>query len=162
MLPRAAAAAARTALVLAALLVGAAPPSADAQPPLRALRAHADVIVVGVCESVQSRWDPVARLIVTDAVFAVDRSVKGPRGPRVVITEPGGALPELNLRLTVPHAPTFAPGERALLFLWIDPGGAHRVVGGSHGKLPVTPDPSSGAPAVRGTPLADLLDDLTR
>jgi hypothetical protein len=150
------------ALGLVLILTLPAPAAAGGDPALRAMAARAHAVLVGVCESVRSRWDEGRRTVVTDAVLAVEAYAKGDLGRRVVVTEPGGILPQYNLRVAVADAPRFEAGERALLFVWTDPRGVHRVLGGARGKLAVRTDPTTGELAVHGSPLRSLLADLSR
>src|SRR5206468_2350168 len=101
---------------------------------------QSSAIFVGTCQMATSRWDEVSRMIFTDATFRAQSYVKGDLGPMVTITEPGGILPDMNLMMMSPDFPRFAPGEEVVLFVWVDPNGTRRVVGGRMGKFVVTSD----------------------
>ncbi len=120
------------------------------------LAPYAEAIVRGTCRSARSRWDAARRLIVTDAEIAVAETLRGPTRRSLVVTEPGGALPERNLGMLVPDGPRFAPGEELLLFVARDARGDMRIVGGAAGRLDVTHDRVTGERRIGRTSLEEL------
>jgi len=69
--------------------------------------------------------------IVTDTKVHVTKVLKGRKSGDLTLTQPGGVLGDRELVFS--DLPTFAPGERCLLFLNAEGG----VVGGYQGKLPI-------------------------
>jgi type II secretory pathway pseudopilin PulG len=124
------------ALGLAALLV----PSLAAGSLIQALdlaelTARAERIVVAQVVSAKSEWDSSGRNIHTRVEIAVEEAWKGSVAvaQRLVIVQPGGIVGDIEMR--VHGMPSFAPGEKAVLFLAGQ--GSPRVVGMSQGKRPV-------------------------
>jgi hypothetical protein len=78
---------------------------------------EADRVVVGDVLSVRAAWDSEHRNIHTTIEIGVHEIWKGapPTGGRVTIRQLGGTVGEIEM--TVLGMPTFAEGERALLFL---------------------------------------------
>lgn len=106
----------------------ARPGSAEVDPLLGdAYFRHTDAIVEGACIGRRSFWDSDSRLIFTEYRFRADRVFLGEVAPVVRVVQPGGVLPERHLGLTVSGSPTYAPDERAILFLWRSPRGTFRV-----------------------------------
>lgn len=120
------------------------------------LAPYADSVVRGTCRSARARWDAARRLIVTDAEITVAETLRGPARRSLVVTEPGGALPERNLGMVAPDGPRFAPGEELLLFVARDARGETRVVGGAAGRLEMTRDRVTGELRAGRTSLAQL------
>ncbi len=87
-------------------------------------------VVVGQVVSVRTVADPDED-IVTEVVIRADRSLKGSDSGRRTVTlrVPGGSLGDDAV--VVPNAPSFAPGERVVVFA----DGQGRVVGGRQGRL---------------------------
>ena len=124
------------ALSLAALLV----PSLAAGSLIQALdlaelTARAERIIVAQVVSVKGEWDSSGRNIHTRIEITVEEAWKGSTAvsERLVIVQPGGSVGDIEMR--VHGMPSFAPGERAVLFLAGQV--APRVVGMSQGKRPV-------------------------
>jgi hypothetical protein len=127
---------------------------------LPTLVTRADQISVVDVVSTKAAWNAEHDRIVTTIDVAVVDCWKGAAAPgsHVQIVQAGGTVGELTMRID--GLPSFAPGERALLFLR---GTAERasVVGMAQGKRPVrretgrwmvsAPD-RSGADFVRTTP----------
>lgn len=124
------------ALGLAALLVPSLAAGSLVQAlDLAELTARAERIVVAHVVSAKSEWDFSGRSIHTSVEIAVDESWKGSVAvaERLVIVQPGGTVGDIEMR--VHGMPSFAPGEKAVLFLAGQ--GSPRVVGMSQGKRPV-------------------------
>jgi hypothetical protein len=102
---------------------------------LAELTAQAERIVVAQVVSAESEWDSSHRNIHTRIEIKVEEAWKGSVAPdqRVVIVQPGGAVDDIEMR--VHGMPSFASGERAVLFLAGQ--GTPRVVGMSQGKRPL-------------------------
>jgi hypothetical protein len=99
------------------------------------LTAQADRIVVAQVVSTKSEWDSSGLNIHTRIELKVEEAWKGSvdSGGTLVIVQPGGNVGDIEMR--VHGMPSFAPGEKAVLFLAGQ--AAHRVVGMSQGKRPV-------------------------
>jgi hypothetical protein len=102
---------------------------------LAELTARADRIVVAQVVSTSCEWDSSGRNIHSRIEIKVEETWKGSvvPGERVVIVQPGGTVGDVEMR--VHGMPSFAPGEKAVLFLAGQ--GAPRVVGMSQGKRPL-------------------------
>jgi hypothetical protein len=96
---------------------------------------RAERIVVAQVLSTKSEWDSAKRNIHTSIEIKVEEAWKGSVAPdeHIVIVQPGGTVGDVEMR--VHGMPSFAPGEKALLFLAGH--GATRVVGMSQGKRPL-------------------------
>jgi hypothetical protein len=103
---------------------------------LAELTAQADRIVVAQVVSASSEWDSSGRNIHTRIEITVEEAWKGSVAAdgRIVIVQPGGSVGDIEM--LVHGMPSFAPGEKAVLFL-AGPAGAPRVLGMSQGKRPV-------------------------
>ena len=99
------------------------------------LTARAERIVVAQVVSVKSEWDASGRNIHTRIEIKVEETWKGSVAPdeHIVMVQPGGTVGDIEMR--VHGMPSFAPGEKAVLFLAGQ--GAPRVVGMSQGKRSV-------------------------
>jgi hypothetical protein len=99
---------------------------------LAELTARSERIVVAQVVSAKSAWDSSGRTIRTRIEIAVEEGWKGPVAPgeHIVIVQPGGSVGDIEMR--VHGMPSFAPGEKAVLFLAGQ--AAPRVVGMSQGK----------------------------
>ena len=80
----------------------------------------------------RSAWTADRREIFTTVTLRPDRRFKGGDGSLIRFRIPGGAVGDTRLMVT--HAPVFAIGEQALVFLAEDGGRLPRVVGGEAGK----------------------------
>jgi len=119
------------ALLLPSLAAGSLVQALD----LAELTARADRIVVAQVVSTISEWDSSGRNIHTRIEIKVEETWKGSISPdqRVVMVQPGGTVGDIEMR--VHGMPSFARGEKAVLFLAGQ--GAPRVVGMSQGKRPL-------------------------
>jgi hypothetical protein len=124
------------------LLVAAAPASGSTFVHMSRgeLAKRASTVVVGNVLSVESFWTTSGRIIVTEAMVEVEDAVLGD-GPSVVRVRTFGGT--VNGYTVEAHGfPTFAKGERLLLFLEPDrnEAGTSRVLGYQEGMYRVTPD----------------------
>ena len=108
---------------------------------------HADTIVIGKCEKVETIW--LHRRIYTIATVRVSESVKGKVDPNstIKVYMLGGRVRKpMPVKMHVPGAAKVTPNEEMLLFL--KPGGIkkrhHRFVGMTQGKIPIRKDPKTG------------------
>jgi len=128
------------------------------------LVAHADTVVVGKCEKVETVW--LARKIYTIATIRVSESVKGKVDPNntIKVYMLGGRVRKpMPVKMHVPGAAKVAKGEEMLLFL--KAGGPkkehHRFVGMTQGRIPIKTDPNTGrkdicyAEAIKGVRMVD-------
>ena len=74
---------------------------------------RADRIVVGTCDSADSRL--IDGQIYTRYTFSIDRALKGEVVPRLELHLPGGYLQGIFSRIA--GMPVFAPGDETVLFL---------------------------------------------
>ena len=146
--------------VAGAQVVGAAGHAAGPAITTKALAEHAARIVHATHVAAASRWEPQARLIVTEHRFRVHATLKGRPVDEITVLVPGGQLPEHNLQLTVPHQAVFAADEEVVLFVGRDQLGNAAVLGGEHGKLRVARD-AHGARVVGRRSLGDVTAQIT-
>jgi hypothetical protein len=102
---------------------------------LAELTAQAERIVVAQVVSAESAWDSSHRNIHTRIEIKVEETWKGSVAPgqHLAIVQPGGTVDDIEMR--VHGMPSFASGEKAVLFLAGQ--GTSRVVGMSQGKRPL-------------------------
>jgi hypothetical protein len=81
------------------------------------------VVVARVVE----KGPTASRTPATEYRFAVEQVLKGSVGPELTVRVPGGMGTD-GIGLRIYGAPSFAPGERAILFLEGRPGGDHRIL----------------------------------
>jgi hypothetical protein len=125
------------------------------------MTAGSDVIFTGVCVSSQSRWDAQNRVIVTDSVFRVEQYIKGTGPSTVLLTNPGGVLPQFNLAMSASGVPDFHVGEEVLLFLTRPPRGNAALYGLGRGKQTIERE-RNGAPKIQGTRLDLVINQINR
>ena len=138
-------------------LVAALAPNTAMAAEIEELVRQADRVVVGTTGVSVSRWDGSSRIIITETTVHVSRVVKGPATAQVVVSTPGGMLPENNVAMIVPDMPRFARNEDVVLFLRDDHTGRSQVVGGAAGKLHVRRDATTGERLVGRSTLESLL-----
>ena len=107
-------------------------------PGLEELVNQADLIVVGRVDNLNSYWNPEHSHIFTNVGVSVERVVKGTPGGDVVVRAPGGTAEGITEWLS--EAPSFAVGERALLFLKSEDQGVHSLASLRWGKQMVEDD----------------------
>ncbi len=145
------------------LTSGPAPLSAaEAGRPLSVaeLSARATFVVLGRVVTTESGWDTGRPLILTRVDLAVDEILKGPVPGRMLsLRELGGQVGEAAS--VVPDAPSFAPGERVLVFLTFSRDGRLHVVGLHQGKFSLEPAGDGEEMAVRRRPGSSAVLDQT-
>ena len=112
----------------------------------------ADTIVVGRVRGAEAETSS-AGAIRTRIALDVEQVLKGRAraGAPITIIEPGGNVG--GVTATVADAPTFAPGERVLVFLTRRPDGSLHVAHLFQGKFSVESNPTTRQPqAVRRAP----------
>jgi len=109
----------------------------------QALATEADMIVIGRCVDVRTRW--VGRTLVTAATVEVKESLRG-GGSTVTVMIPGGADANraVPVMMTFAGAPSIASGEDVFLFLQDESAtlGGYTILGFSQGKFSIMTDPS--------------------
>jgi hypothetical protein len=149
----------RPAAALGALLLAGAAAAATARPAtVEQLAREADAVVQGRVARMESRWAPDGRHILTRVALRVSRVLRGSAGTEVVLEVPGGAVGGFGQR--VDAAPSFEPGEEAVVFLRRIPGGRALVHGLAQGKFRVEggearPDLEGWAFAPEATPAGE-------
>jgi hypothetical protein len=144
------------------------------------LSKQAVAVVVGEVLEVSSFWTKSGQIIVTEAMVEVEDTLLGGSASVVVVRTFGGTV---NGYTVEAHGfPTFAKGERVLLFLENDrtERDTHRVLGFQEGKYLVSTNQAGAeiavphvdggarllgkdgrpAPPLRAIPLADLRDEI--
>lgn len=115
------------------------------------LVAASQAVVVGKVLDVRSFWNDDATAIVTEAVVRVDETVAGEAPRFVTVRTFGGTVG--TLRIEAHGFPTFAEGQRMLLFL-DGVGATAEVVGYQQGQFRIVTRTSDGmdiaVPAVDG------------
>lgn len=152
------------AIVMTVLVLGhtaaLAAPLASRPLSIRELTLAADTVVIGRIGSTRGETSADGSAIVTRVLVDVEQALKGSPGPALTIVQPGGESG--GVVATVAGGPTFAPGERVLLFLSRRPDGALRVAHVHQGKFSIEPDPATGQPAaVRRVPgTSEVVDNV--
>ncbi|HXJ32728.1 MAG TPA: hypothetical protein VMS22_01700 [Candidatus Eisenbacteria bacterium] len=125
------------------------------------LVATSDLVVVGTVERVASVLLGTNR-VMTRVTIAVEQAVKGdPGGPSVVVTDAGGDV--AGIRSVVFGAPSYAQGERALVFLRARRDGSLTTNSLALGKYAIlaardgVPIARRAGPTVDARPLATLV-----
>ena len=109
-----------------------------------------ELVVVGEVVDTRGEWNGTRGTIITRIDFRVDEVLKGTAGPGVLqLSQPGGQVGDVVA--AVADAPSFAVGERALLFLSRRPDGLLRVAHLYMGKFAVEHDVTLGATGRRAT-----------
>lgn len=108
--------------------------------------------VRGVVTRSWSAWDAGRTSIWTHYEIRVAETLRGPSGATLTISEPGGAVDGIAMR--VPGAPRFVVGEEAVLFAYQTPLGYWRVRGWGQGRFRI--EEQGGGRVVR-TPQTDVL-----
>lgn len=97
------------------------------------LVAKADQIVTGRVVGNEISWGPEHKFVWTRYEIAVDDVIKGPLQKTVIVSEPGGTLDGITMRIA--GAVAYFTGEHVTLFLETYPTGDKRTVGWGQGKL---------------------------
>lgn len=111
------------------------------------LAGRASVILVGEVVAVRGEWDATRTVITTAVDVRPAEVLKGSAGPLLRVRHLGGRIGELTS--VVAGSPTFAVGERVLLFLAARPGGELGLVESFQGKFTLTRDAAGREVAVR-------------
>lgn len=119
-----------------------------AWPSLDQLVERSDTIVAGEVLDMRSAWTADRREIFTTVTLRPDRRFKGGERSLVRFRIPGGTVGDT--RLTITHAPVFAVGEQALVFLSGGSGRLPRVVAGEAGKRHIRVDEEGKATILPG------------
>jgi hypothetical protein len=91
--------------------------------------------VHGVVVRTWSAWDASRTAIWTHYEVRVSETLRGPAEGTFTISEPGGAVGDLAMR--VPGAPRLSVGQQAVLFAYPTPIGYWRISGWGQGLFPV-------------------------
>jgi hypothetical protein len=134
-------------LAAAALAVGAAQATLVERVSLEQLVDGSARIVQGRCLRTWSAWDATHQNIWTHSEIQVTDLLKGDAGQTVVVSELGGEVGDLGMR--VEGMPQYQPGEEMVLFLYQTPIGLWRTRGLGQGKFIVLRDAPAGAARVR-------------
>ena len=127
-------------MMAVALVVGSSPPVWAVMQGMSTdeLIDQAEAIVIGEVEEIQSRWDSRGR-IVTDVRVQVHAALKGAVGQFVVVTQDGGVIGDLGMKVS--DTPTFRQGESVICFLRSpDPSGGRWLLGKAQGKYRIDAD----------------------
>ena len=95
---------------------------------------QADAVVQGEVVGLQSSWAPSGRIIVTDAIIAVDEVLVGSTASSITVRTFGGKVGDYTVEA---HGfPKFQMGERVILFVQVEPeDGTLRVLGYQQGHF---------------------------
>lgn len=121
--------------------------------------AQADAIVESEVVDTTSRFVPQrdGAPIVTDVYFRVEKVLKGAPASTLILQFLGGEVGDLGFR--VEGVPSFAKGDRDVLFAITVAPQVSPIVGMMHGRVRITADVATRRDIVRafdGTPLRDL------
>lgn len=105
---------------------------------LRGLIDQSEIIVHGRVTRSWAAWDSAHKFIWTHYRLDIIDHVKGNPGPSVTVSEPGGSLDGVNMRIS--GAPDYEVSEEAIVFLYRTPVGYLRATGYAQGKYTVTPE----------------------
>jgi hypothetical protein len=125
-----------------------------------------EVIAHGRVERSWPAWDNAHKYIWTHHQIAVLDSIRGTQAPSIVVSEAGGELDGVGMKMS--GALPYRIGEEVVVFLYRTPVGYLRAVGFGQGKYSVTSEGRVRASlsgfeltgGARGTPLSHL-DGLT-
>ena len=103
---------------------------------LEEMVSRSELIVSGQVTRTWAAWDSRHQFIWTHSEVVVGDVTKGGRMEKVVVSEPGGVVDGVAMRIA--GTPTYSPGEQVMLFLERMPNGLLRSAGWGQGKLLVT------------------------
>ena len=110
---------------------------------LNQLTKESSAVVHGRIEASRVEWNTARTRILTVYTVRAERYLKGFLGPTFELTEPGGELHGLAMRIS--GAPHFRLGEEAVLFVWTDGvRGRQQAIGFEQGVFRVRRDPRTG------------------
>ncbi len=102
-----------------------------------------DIVVEGVVQDMESRFDPGRQFIYTYVTLSIQQLLKGRfDGETIVLEELGGDAN--GYRARVDCSPEFTIGERVIVFLEVKNEDYYRAHGMCQGKFSVVVDPASG------------------
>ena len=104
---------------------------------LEGLVDQSEIIAHGRVISSWAAWDSGHKYIWTHYRIEVLDPIRSNPGDSVVVSEPGGSLDGVTMRIS--GAPDYAVGEEAIVFLYRTPIGYLRATGYGQGKYTVTP-----------------------
>ncbi len=126
----------KAAAALGGIFIAGVAAAAVARPAtVEQLAREADAVVRGRVERMESRWAADGRHVVTRVTLRVSTVLRGATGGEVTLEVAGGVAGGLGQR--VDAAPTFLPGEEAVVFLRRAAGGRWLVHGMAQGKFRV-------------------------
>jgi len=128
-------------------------------PSFDVLIAQADAVVETEVVDTRSRFVAYrdGAPIVTDVYFRVEKVLKGAPASTLVLQFFGGQVGDVGFR--VDGVPSFAKGDRDVLFAITSAPQVSPIVGMMHGRVRITPDTATRQDIVRvfdGTPLSDV------
>lgn len=103
---------------------------------LEGLVDQSEIIAHGRVTSSWPAWDSGHKYIWTHYRIDVLDPIRGNPGESMVVSEPGGSLDGITMRIS--GAPEYALGEEAIVFLYRTPIGYLRATGYGQGKYTVT------------------------
>jgi hypothetical protein len=115
---------------------------------------RADQIVTGRVLDVRSEWNDSRDYIFSYITVRVDEYVKGTGGRDVVVKIPGGAIGDIQLRVS--DIPDFAEGETVVLFLTDDYPEHSNLLGLFQGKYTAV----EGRLLENGADLGEFLNEI--
>ena len=144
---------------VALLLAGAAAATVARPVTVEQLAREADAVVQGRVTRMESRWAADGRHIVTRVTVRVSRVLRGAAAGEVTLEIPGGAVGGFGQR--VDAAPSFEPGEEAVVFLRRTAAGRSLVHGLAQGKFRILERADGSRVAVRSASDVALLQPGT-
>ncbi len=115
-------------------------------------------IVTGRVVGSSVSWGSEHKFIWTRYEISVDRVLKGPHQKTLIVSEPGGTLDGVTMRIA--GAVSYTSGERVALFLEHYPSGDKRTVGWSQGKIPI--DSQNTADSIRARVVHEMTKQASR
>lgn len=112
---------------------------------LEQLAGESELIVMGTITGKTSNW--AHGLILSHHTIEVERTLKGKAPASLVITEVGGTVADMTMRIE--SAPTYAVGQRVLVTLKKGPRGYWRTLGWIQGRYSVVRNQATGADMIR-------------
>ena len=140
-----------TAVVLGASLAGPAGAASVRPLGLDEVIDSAATAFEGTCIDNRTERDPQTNLVVTYTTFAVNDVLKGTVPATHTIKQIGGTLASEGMGFRVEGIPTFAVGQRYVVFLaGVSSAGFSSPIGLGHGQFAVSQDVTGPSVTVRG------------
>lgn len=114
---------------------------------LEQLAAESELVVVGTITGKSCNW--AHGFILSHHTLEVERTLKGKAPAQLVLTEVGGTVGDMTMRIE--SAPTYEPGQRVLVTLKKGPMGYWRTLGWTQGRYAVSHNRASEQDIVRFT-----------